>query len=46
MNRRQMIGSATGVAVAAAAGLPASNVFAASATENLKLKGNRSESVV
>ena len=45
MNRRQMIGSATGVAVAAAAGLPATSVFAASVHENMKLKGNIHHSV-
>lgn len=39
MNRRQMIGSTAGVAVAAA-GFPASTVFAESATGSLKLKGN------
>jgi len=45
MNRRQMIGSAAGVAVAAAAGLPASNAFADSLTGSLKLKGNIHHSV-
>ena len=45
MNRRQMIGSAAGVAVVAAAGLPGSNAFAESVTGNLKLKGNIHHSV-
>ena len=45
MNRRQMIGSAAGVAVLAAAGLPGSNAFAESITGNLKLKGNIHHSV-
>ncbi len=44
MNRRQMIGSTAGVAVAAA-GFPASTVFAESATGSLKLKGNIHHSV-
>jgi len=43
MNRRQMIGSAAGVAAAVAAGMPASNAFAASGS--LKLKGNIHHSV-
>ncbi len=46
MNRRQMIGSATGVAVAAAAaGFPGTSAFAASGGENIKLKGNIRHSV-
>ena len=45
MNRRQMIGSTTGVAVAAAAGIPAKSVFAGSSTANSKLKGNIRHSV-
>ncbi|MCX6228799.1 MAG: TIM barrel protein [Bacteroidia bacterium] len=43
MNRRQMIGSAAGVAAAVAAGMPTSNAFAASGS--LKLKGNIHHSV-
>ncbi len=43
MNRRQMIGSAAGVAAAVATGIPASNAFAASGS--LKLKGNIHHSV-
>jgi len=43
MNRRQMIGSAAGVAAAVATGIPASNAFAASGP--LKLKGNIHHSV-
>lgn len=45
MNRRQMIGSATGVAVAATAGIPATRVFAESAAVSMKLKGNIHHSV-
>ena len=45
MNRRQMIGSAAGVAVVAATGIPAGNVFAVPSAENGKLKGNIRHSV-
>ena len=45
MNRRQMIGSTAGVAVAAATGFPASAAFAESSTGSLKLKRNIHHSV-
>lgn len=45
MNRRQMIGSAAGVAAITAAGYPSSAVFAGSAAGNIALKGNIHHSV-
>jgi len=45
MNRRQMIGSAAGVAALTATGLSATGAFAASATASTKLKGNIHHSV-
>ena len=45
MNRRQMIGSAAGIAAVTAAGIPTASAFAASASANSKLKGNIRHSV-
>lgn len=45
MNRRQMIGSAAGVAAAGAAGFPSGGVFAGTPAGSLKLKGNIRHSV-
>ena len=45
MNRRQMIGSAAGVAALTATGLSATGAFAASVTASTKLKGNIHHSV-
>lgn len=45
MNRRQMIGSAAGVAAITAAGIPGANVFAGTTAEPGKLKGNIHHSV-
>lgn len=45
MNRRQMIGSAVGVAAVTVAGFPSANALAGTATGNTKLKGNIHHSV-
>ena len=45
MNRRQMIGSAAGVAAVAAAGFPSASAFAGTTSGNTKLKGNIRHSV-
>ncbi len=45
MNRRQMIGSAAGVAAVTAAGFPVAGAYAGTSTGNAKLKGNIRHSV-
>ena len=45
MNRRQMIGSAAGMAAVTAAGFPSADAFAGPLTGNAKLKGNIHHSV-
>ncbi len=45
MNRRQMIGSAAGIAAVTAAGLPAGSAFAGTVAEKGKLRGNIHHSV-